>query len=408
MPKTKRTVTFSELRVGIFVLFGLVILAFLILNSTGDFNPFVEKLTLRARFVTADGLREGAEVQLAGVHIGRVNMVRLLEPDNPEDAKVEAILSVDSTLDGKPISERIRTDSTAQLVATSVLANDKMINITPGTPEGSAVRSNHVLDSRSAISINQLTQTGNDLLQQINKLAIPTNEILNKANQGEGTLGSLINDDSVYKNLDATLGEAKLSMVKVQTIVDRVKAGDGTAGKLLTDPELYNNLNSSVAQLEQISKDLRAGKGTAGKFLSDEALYNDAKSTVKEVRDALKEVQPALKRINQISSDFEAIARDLNEGRGTAGKFLKDEKLYEDARLALQRVNSVSQRVDTLLGDAQGGKGTFGRILTDETLYNNLNSTMSNINQLSNESTKLLYDFRQDPKKYLTIKFKLF
>ena len=109
-----------------------------------------------------------------------------------------------------------------------------------------------------------------------------------------------------------------------------------------------------------------------------------------------------------ISADFEAIARELNEGKGTAGKILKDEKLYEDAKSALSRLARVSERVDVLLGDAQGGKGTFGRLLTDETLYNNLNRTMSNVNQLSNESTKLLYDFRQDPKKYLTIKFKLF
>ena len=408
MPRTKQNLSFSQLRVGIFVLFGLVILAFLILNSTGDFNPFVERLRLKARFVNADGLREGAEVQLAGVHIGRVTEVRLLPPDNPEDAKIEAILSVDKVLDGKQVSERIRTDSTAQLVATSVLANDKLINITPGTPEGDSVKTNHVLDSRSAISVNQLTQTGNDLLQQINKLAIPTNEILNKANQGEGTLGNLINNESLYRNLDATLGEAKLSMVKVQTIVDRLKAGDGTAGKLLTDPELYNNLNKSVAQLEQISTDLRNGKGTAGKFLSDEALYDDAKSTIKDVRDALKEVQPSLKRLDAISSDFEQIARDLNEGKGTAGKFLKDEQLYEDAKAALTRLNSLSARLDGALGDAQGGKGTFGKLLTDETLYNNLNQTMSNVNQLSNESTKLLYDFRQNPKKFLTIKFKLF
>ncbi len=408
MPKTKKNISFSQLRVGIFVLFGLIVLGFLILNSTGDFNPFVEHLTLKARFANADGLREGAEVQLAGVHIGKVSQVRLLPPDTPEDAKVEEILSVDKMLGDKPISERIRTDSTAQLVSTSVLANDKMINITPGTQEGSAVKMNHVLDSTPAISINQLTRTGNDLLQQINKLAIPTNEILNKANQGEGTLGNLINNDSLYRNLDATIGETKLSMVKVQTIVDRLKAGDGTAGKLLNDPSLYDNLNKSVESLEQISNDLKNGKGTAGKFLSDEALYMDAKATIKEVRDALKEIQPAIKRIDQISSDFEGIARDLNDGKGTAGKFLKDEQLYEDAKTALKRINDVSLKVDEILGGAQGGEGNFGKFLTDETLYSNLNQTLSNVNQLSNESTKLLYDFRQDPKKYLTIKFKLF
>ena len=79
-------------------------------------------------------------------------------------------------------------------------------------------------------------------------------------------MGNLINDESLYKGLDSTIGETKLTMVRLQGILERVKSGDGTAGKLLNDPELYNNLNKTIADLEGISKDIRAGKGTAGKF----------------------------------------------------------------------------------------------------------------------------------------------
>ncbi len=401
MPRSAKTLNLGQLRVGLFIFVALAILGFFILNATGEFNPFAETLTLKARFTNADGLREGAEVQLAGVHIGKVTVVRLLPPDNPEDAKIEAIMSVDKELDGQPTNERIRSDSTAQLVATSVLGNDKMINITPGTPEAAPVQEFHVLDSSAAISINQLTQTGNDLLQQINKLAIPTNEILNKANQGEGTLGSLINDESLYRNLDASIAETK-------TLIERIRSGEGSAGKFVNDPELYNNLNKTVASMEVISANLKDGKGTAGKFLNDEAIYNESKAMISELRTALKDVSPSLKRLDQISQDLESITRDLNEGKGTAGKFLKDEQLYEDARKAINSLSSMTSRLDGVLGDAQGGKGTFGKLLTDETLYNNLNQTMSNVNQLSSESTKLIYDFRQNPKKFLTIKFKLF
>ena len=75
MPPTERKLGFSQLRVRIFVLFGLAVLAFLILNATGDFNPFEQKLRLKARFANADGLREGASVQLAGVDIEVVNIM---------------------------------------------------------------------------------------------------------------------------------------------------------------------------------------------------------------------------------------------------------------------------------------------------------------------------------------------
>ena len=83
MVSTKSALTFSKLRVGIFVLLGLAVLGFLVLNSSGDFNPFEKKMRLKARFAAADGLREGSAVQLAGVRIGKVEDVTLLPPDSP-------------------------------------------------------------------------------------------------------------------------------------------------------------------------------------------------------------------------------------------------------------------------------------------------------------------------------------
>jgi phospholipid/cholesterol/gamma-HCH transport system substrate-binding protein len=401
MVETRKTLTFSKLRVGIFVLVGLAVLAFLILNSSGDFNPFEKKMHLKARFAAADGLREGSEVQLAGVRIGKVESVNLMPPDSPEDFKVEAVMVISEELNDRPINERIRTDSNAQLVATSLLANDKIINISAGTAKGSPVSENAILESRVAISINQLTQTGNDLLEQINKLAVPANEILNKANQGEGTLGRIVNDESLYRNLDTTVAETKLTVTKLQTTLDKVNSGQGSAGKLLNDPELYNSLNRTVTQLESISNDIRSGRGSAGKFVTDDALYNETRAAVIDLR-----VSAA--KINSIADDFKLISADLTAGRGSFGKFLKDEQLYTDAKDTLARFNSSAAKIDAILGEAREGKGTLGKFLTDETLFNNVNQTASNFNQLSSEGTKLIYDFRQNPKKYLRIKLSIF
>jgi phospholipid/cholesterol/gamma-HCH transport system substrate-binding protein len=401
MVETTKTLTFSKLRVGVFVLLGLAVLAFLILNSSGDFNPFEKKMHLKARFAAADGLREGSEVQLAGVRIGKVETVTLLPPDSPEDFKVEAVMVIGEELNGSPITERIRTDSNAQLIATSLLANDKIINISPGSSKGSPVSENDILESRVAISINQLTQTGNDLLEQINKLAVPANEILNKANQGEGTIGRIVNDESLYRNLDATVAETKLTVTKLQTTLDKVNSGQGSAGKLLNDPALYDSLNKTVAQLESISNDIKSGRGTVGKFVTDDALYN-------ETRAAIIDLRTSAAKINTIADDFKIISSDLSAGRGTFGKFLKDEQLYNDAKDTLARFNSTATKIESILGDAQAGKGTLGKFVTDETLFNNINQTASNFNQLSSEGTKLIYDFRQNPKKYLRIKLSIF
>ena len=76
----------------------------------------------------------------------------------------------------------------------------------------------------------------------------------------------------------------------------------------------------------------------------------------------------------------------------------------------------ASVHMDTIFGDGtQQDSGILGkiwtagkRVLTDESLFNNINQTSANINQLSSEGTKMIYDFRQNPKKYLTIQLKLF
>ncbi len=408
MPNSQSKLNFSQLRVGIFVLISLVVLGFLILNSTGEINPFEKKLHLKSRFAAADGLREGSEVQLAGVTIGKVEKVKFLPIDSPENEKVEAEMTVNATFDGKPISERIRTDSIAQLFAPSLLANDKMINVTPGTLGGAPVTENYILPSSGAVGIGQLTEKGNETLNQINKLAVPANEILNKANNGDGTLGRFVNDESLYRNLDSAVADTRTTVVQLQTTLNKVNQGKGSAGKLLNDPELYNSLNRTVVQLETISKDLRAGRGSAGKFLSKDELYNETLAAVRDLRASVDNIKPTLEKFNGIAADINSITSDLNAGKGTAGKLLKDEQIYNDARDTLAKFNSTAAKIDLLLGDAQNGKGTVGKLLTDETLYNNLNQTTSNVNQITTEGTKLIYDFRQNPKKYLTIKFKLF
>lgn len=381
MPPARKTIGLSELRVGLLVLVSIAILIFLILNATGDINPFARKLHVRAQFANADGLRPGSEVRLAGVRVGKVDEVKLLPPsEDPVAPKVEALLSIDNKIDGRPASERIRTDSTAQLGSPSLLGNEKLINITPGTAVGQPVSENALLPSTSAGGISTLTESGNELIQRLNKISDQVSDIVRKVNEGQGTLGRIVNDESLYNNLNATIRDT-------QEVVRQLSSGQGSAGRFINDPALYNNLNDTVIQLQAIATDLRRGRGTAGKLFTDEALYNEARS--------------AVARLNQSTEQINTIVADIRAGRGTIGKLITDEAIYNDARTAIARFNTTAERIDNVVSAAQRGEGTVGKLLTDDQLY-------SNVNQLSSEGVKLIYDFRQNPKKYLTVKFELF
>lgn len=381
MARAKRGLGWGDLRVGLFIVGAIGLLIFLILNASGDFNPFSKKLKLTARFTSADGLREGSEVRLAGVRIGKVESVNMLPPANDAKGnKVEAVLLVDTKIDGKPATERIRSDSTANLVAPSFLSDDKLINITPGTNAGIPVKDGSLLESASANTFTDIATGGNDLVQRLNKVADRVNDITRKINDGEGTIGRAVNDEALYNNLNSTIKE-------VQVIAQKVKDGEGSAGKFVNDPELYNNLNTTVLRLQSIADDLKAGKGTAGKLFTDDALYNDTRAS--------------LNKFNNTLDELKAMVADIKAGRGTAGKLITDEALYNDTRAAINRFNTTADRIDNMVAAAQRGEGTVGKLLTDDQLYNNFN-------QLSGEGVKMIYDIRQNPKKYLTIKLELF
>jgi phospholipid/cholesterol/gamma-HCH transport system substrate-binding protein len=367
--------------VGILILGSIAILIFLILNASGDINPFSKKLHLKARFLDANGLREGSEVRLAGVRVGKIERITLLPPsDVPNTPRVEALMTIDSTIDGRPATERIRTDSTAQQGSPSLLGNEMLINITPGTAVGQPVKDYTILPSSSSNTVNDFATSGTDLAQRLSKLSDEINGMVTDVKAGKGTVGRLFSDEALYNNLNATILES-------EDVMRQIRSGQGSAGRFLNDPALYNNANEITLQLRQIAEDLRAGRGTAGKLLTEDELY---------VR-----INRTADRLDRSVDQINSMIADINSGRGTLGKLIKDEQIYNDARSAIARFNTTAERIDNMVSAAQRGEGTVGKLLTDESLY-------SNVNQLSSEGVKMIYDFRQNPKKYLTIKFELF
>ena len=381
MPPSKKNVTLGQLRVGIFVLIAIAVLVFLVLNASGDINPFSRKLHLKARFADANGLREGSEVRLAGVRVGKVDRIVLLEPSSaPSAPRVEAQMVIDATIDGQPANQRIRTDSQAQQGSPSLLGNEMLINITPGTSVGAPIEDGAILPSSSSNTVNDFATSGTDLAQRLSKLSDEISGIVKEVKEGKGTVGRLFTDEAIYNNLNATIRET-------EDVMRQVRSGEGSAGRFINDPALYNNANEIAIQMRAIAEDLRSGRGTAGRLLTEDELYNRINRTADRLD----------KSVDQIN----AMIAEINAGRGTLGKLIRDEQIYNDARAAIARFNTTAERIDSLVAAAQRGEGTVGRLLNDDSLY-------SNVNQLSSEGVKMLYDFRQNPRKYLTIKFELF
>src|SRR2546423_1454852 len=258
MPRTRTTISLSQLRVGIFVLVAIVVLIFLILNASGDINPFSKKLHLKARFVDANGLRDGSEVRLAGVRVGKVERIVLLEPSPvPNAPRVEAQLTIDSVIDGRPANERIRSDSQAQQGSPSLLGNEMLINITPGTAVGQPIQDGAVLPSSSSNTVNDFATSGTDLAQRLSKLSDQMSEIVLQVKQGQGTVGRLIRDEQSYNDARAAIARFNTTAERIDNVVAAAQRGEGTVGKLLNDETLYTNVNQLSSEGVKMIYDFR-------------------------------------------------------------------------------------------------------------------------------------------------------
>jgi len=136
------------------------------------------------------------------------------------------------------------------------------------------------------------------------------------------------------------------------TIKTAVKAD--VAQVMQNTNQVILNLNTLSAKLDDITTQIQAGKGSMGKLLYDETLYNKMNATVTGAQDLIDHAQ---------------------HGEGTIGKLMSDETLYNQTVATIGRLNQVIDQV-------QNGQGSLAKFISDPSVYNNLNRLMTNGNTL--------------------------
>ncbi len=354
---SEQQVRWSQLRVGITVVVATVILAVLIFLMTGSVGLFTKKILLRSYFENAEGLRVGAPVRLEGVDIGNVVAIRVVPR---QLTPVEVVLKVSSRY-----QSQVRKDSKAVLATAGVLG-ETFVDLTSKTAKMPPVQNNDELPTETRPDIQDMVRASQGTLQNVDVLVKRVDRIVSTIESGQGSIGRVINDPELYNRLNDTLSE-------LQHVANQINSGKGSIGKLINDQELYDKLNDSVTKVNRMVDELNQGQGTIGKLLKDPALYNEAHATIAKA--------------NQLMAD-------INAGKGALGKFTHDEEFARKLEDTTTKLNSLLTRMDN-------GEGTAGKLFRDPSLY-------TNADQMLLETRKLVQAVRENPKKYLTIRFKMF
>ena len=358
MPSRKE-IQWSQLRVGVLVLAALtvlIVLIFLMSGSTGGL--FARKIVLRSYFQNASGLKDGAPVTLEGVTIGNVLHVRVVPNRNPYPVEVTMRVGYEYLHD-------LHVDSTAAIAQAGVLG-DSFLDIDSTRASGPPPANNAELKASETPSLQDVIRTSQVSIEQVQTLTRKIETLVDALNSKNGTVGELINDPVLGKKVEQITAD-------LQTITAAISSGKGSLGKLVNDDTLYTRASSAIDRLNNIAAGLDQGKGSAGKFLKDDSLYNN--------------LDKAVFNTNQLVSE-------INAGKGALGKIAKDPAFA-------QRLDDTVTRLDDILKGVDEGKGTLGQLAQNRALYDHADQTMD-------QTRQLVKSIRDDPKKYLIIRLKLF
>jgi phospholipid/cholesterol/gamma-HCH transport system substrate-binding protein len=193
----------QNLRLGAFIIITLAILAtgvFLIGSRESMFRPSYK---VRADFDNVAGLNEGADVRVGGLRKGSVKNIQL---PKRADGKVVVLMDLE-----KETQSIVKMDSVADIKSEGMLG-DKYIEISFGSMDAEKLRGGETIGSRAPLDIsdlygkaNQILDTTQAALENVQGATSNINDISAKINHGQGTVGALINDKTIYNQAAATV-----------------------------------------------------------------------------------------------------------------------------------------------------------------------------------------------------------
>lgn len=364
------------------------------------------------------GLRVGDPVRVEGHEKGEVRSIRLL-PEGDVRAVLEVADDVEIYREGSdvrvtpfsPLGGRVveiergkRESPRGKFKALDELPDEEdldelqqvEVDLIEGQAEGELLQTLNALveENKQAVKrivdniehvSRQLTKTDNILGYLVNdadgaaKLrgvadglsssAQRLDRILTRVEAGEGVVGGLLEDQSeLHRDFEGAVDAGRESLESLSSILARADRGHSAVGALVTeDRELSRDVRGIVTDVKHVTGEVSAGRGTLGKLVKDERLYEGAATT---------------------AENLSSITKKVDEGKGLLGVLLEDEA-GNDARETLDHLASITRAVD----DPEAG--TVGLLIHDDVLRGRISRIATDVERLVVEFRDSLEDLRE-------------
>ncbi|PAW72583.1 MAG: mammalian cell entry protein [Pedosphaera sp. Tous-C6FEB] len=356
--------TSLETKLGMFVAL-VVVAAVVLLEMAGGTDFFKKGYRLHGHFNTAQELKVGDVVKMAGVPVGKVEKIGF------DQGRVKVTMKLDQAAE-------VKTDAKATIRFAGLMGQN-FVSINLGTPSVPNLAPDSVIQTVEQPDLSAMMQKLDNAAAGI--------ENLTKSFSGDSIQNVLGPVTAFFKDFNE-VKSPKLTAVlgNLQTVSDRIAKGEGTIGKLISDDALYQStlktvdtLNKTATDAQVLLADAKGAMGDVkGAFTNVNSAVGDVKGFMAEARSAIGDARMALTN----ASDAVLVAKqtltdvraDLQAGKGSLGKLLKDEALYNETTLAMSNLREIMQKINK-------GEGSVGKLVNDDSLFKNAKMTLQKLDK---------------------------
>lgn len=356
-----------DVKVGAFVLIGLVFAGLVIFLIGDERHVFSSKVSFVTIFQDVEGLKAGSSVRMGGIDVGSVNSVGYAE--DSRDMRLHVKFAVDRSQ-----AARIRKDSKVKIESKGFLG-DKMLVLVGGDPRLPQVPPGGLIPAETDPKDLQTA------LARVGPIAAKAEKVLENLDSTTSHLA----DPDVHDKL-------KRSVDSITHILETIDKGPGYVARLLNDRAEADRISNTIDRLEQASTQLEQSLASVssitariekGPGLVHELLYS---------QDSAKSVQ----QIGTAAEELSATLRGVREGRGLAHSLIYGDGTPDQT---MAQVSQILTDMHAMLADVRAGKGTLGALLTDPSVYEDIKLLLGNVERNKSLRALVRYSIEQDDGK---------
>lgn len=288
--------TLNNVRLGIFVITGLVLLVAGLYFIGNNKNLFGDRFVLYATFDNVSGLQKGNNVRFSGIDVGTVDNITIV---NDTSLRVRMVINQD-------LLHHIRKNSYAA-IGTDGLMGNKLINISPGTPDAKEVAEGDEIPVTPTLDTEAMFRTLEGTNRNILMISASLREITGNIERSRGTLYTVLMDTVLAVSLRRTLANLE---------------------------GMSNHLDDFSGDLGGMMQGVRSGEGVLGQ------LVNDSSDFSRELGGALDDIRTSGKNLSEATERLNRILGEVENGKGSIQTILKDLATSEHLRRSIANIDS--------------------------------------------------------------------